>query len=712
LSTGIDASSAQAIEQERRRIGRHLDEVARLAESDSMPATFFGELLKRLLDALAAPAGAVWMRTIQGHFQVQAQISMQQVGLDKSEETRQSHEELLRLAITQPKPLHLLPRTTLGPPVPGKAAAGNPTDYLLLLVPVLQGEQVLGFLEVWQGPNRPLTAVPGFLQYMGLMADLCARHLRHQKMGQLAGQQQLWTQLEVFARQVHASLNPIEVAYNVANESRRLIDCDRVSVAIRAGQSTRIAAVSGSDVVETRSSQIQLMKKLADRVIVWGETLTFTGAKDESLPPRVLEALDEYLAEANSKLLVIQPLKDERQKDKNLPARSALIMECFDPPEDPQQLIARQDIVGKHAATALYNAVEHRRIPMRFLWMPLATVQEGVGGKTKAATLAIIVALFTLLCVLVLVPYPLKLEATGQLLPETRRAIYPGEEGRIEEWVVVPGETIEPHTGLARLYSKPLADKINQLRTEIANARAAYEADIGKKGAGSSASDTTATNVDKIGQEALYQAKTREMEALIARTNANPEHPEYFSLKAPDFTALEAPRLRRKEWTVLSNNFRDEWTGRTAKPTDPVLRLGAKEGPWEIELKIPQKHIGQVRAAYDKLGVDTLDVDFLLSTDKTRTYRGRLPRSKIAAEATPKGDDATEPEPVVIGYVRIAPVTRDGKPDIPDNMVLPKEVLLSGAEVKAKVRCGDHAMGYSLFYGVWEFLYDKVIFWF
>ena len=47
-------------------------------------------------------------------------------------------------------------------------------------------------------------------------------------------------------------------------------------------------------------------------------------------------------------------------------------------------MIARLDVVARHATRALYNAVEHRRIPMRFLWMPLAKVQEGLGGKARA----------------------------------------------------------------------------------------------------------------------------------------------------------------------------------------------------------------------------------------------------------------------------------------------------------------------------------------
>ena len=35
-----------------------------------------------------------------------------------------------------------------------------------------------------------------------------------------------------------------------------------------------------------------------------------------------------------------------------------------------------------------------------------------------------------------------------------------------------------------------------------------------------------------------------------------------------------------------------------------------------------------------------------------------------------------------------------------------------GTEVHGKIHCDDHAMGYSLFYGVFEFVYEKVVFFF
>ena len=140
------------------------------------------------------------------------------------------------------------------------------------------------------------------------MAGLASVYARNHQLRQMSGQQQLWIQLEAFARQAHNSLNPMEVAYSVANEGRRLVECDRMSVAVRRGKKTTIEAISGADVVEKRSNLVQRMRRLTDRVIVWGEKLVYNGNRDDSLPPDVLDALDHYLAESNSKLLVILPL--------------------------------------------------------------------------------------------------------------------------------------------------------------------------------------------------------------------------------------------------------------------------------------------------------------------------------------------------------------------------------------------------------------------
>src|SRR6185437_7159447 len=120
-------------------------------------------------------------------------------------------------------------------------------------------------------------------------------------------------------------------------------------------------------------------------------------------------------------------------------------------------------------------------------------------------------------------------------------------------------------------------------------------------------------------QKRLAGLKREEFNKFLLRNFASPDRPKWgeFELRAPSFTTEEKLRVNRLEWTVLNGNFKDEWINRTAKPSEALLRLGAKDGPWEIELRIPQKHISQVLRAYERNGGQALDIDFLLRSDPT-----------------------------------------------------------------------------------------------
>jgi hypothetical protein len=695
----------RTLEQTRQQINRLRDEVARLSESDIEPTNYYGEFLMRVLTALAAPAGAVWIRTPQGNLQLQYQIQMQQVGLDRTESGRQAHDELLRQTVQNGKSIYLAPNSS-GPKGDGPAGvtAGNPTDFLLLLVPILLNNQVAGLVEVWQAPDRHPSAIQGFMQFLTHMAELASRYMRHRLLGEMTGQQQLWTQLETFARQVHASLNPVEVSYVVANEGRRLIDCDRLSVGIRQGKRTRIEAVSGADVVEKRSNLVQRMRTLVDSVLKWGEKLVFTGVKDDSLPPDVYTALDAYLEESSSKLLVVVPVRDTREEESKKPPRSAIVMECFEPSEAQEQLIARMEIVGKHASPALYNAVEHRRIPFRFVWMPLAAIQEGLGGKARAIVIAILAALVLLLFLFVVVPYPLKMDANGQFLPQTRRWVFSPAPAHVVRFEVEPGETVHEYHNLILMYDLTLHKDLVRLNMEIDAAQKkidGYDSQLPS----ASASDRVQLDANRATERATRDAKVRERDALIQRTNSDPARPGYFWVRSPEFPPSMEQGNEAPLWRILNPDFQER-LGQEVKPSDPLLHVGFTDGHWEIELKIPQKHIGQVLAAFGNDESKELDVDILLRSEPTKVYKGKLARNKIAGEANPVRDDNNETDPVVKAWVRI-----DGD-DIPKDNQIPADRRVTGTEVRAKVRCGDHRLGYSLFYGVWEFFYEKIVFFF
>jgi len=698
-----------SIEETRRQIQRLFEEVARLSELDLLPADYFGEFLKRVLQALAAPAGAVWMRTSQGNLQLQYQVNLERLKLGRSEESQQAHQELLRQAFQQPRPLQLPPQSFAGQAENGQTAPGNPTDLLLLLVPIQVENQVDGLLEVWQSPDRNPAAVNGFLQFMTEMCQLASRYLRNRLMRQMAGQQALWTQLEAFTRTIHGSLHPVEVAYLVANEGRRLIDCDRVNIALRYARKCKVEAVSGADVVERRSNLIQLMQKLFDRVLAWGEKLVYSGTKDEGLPPDVMKALDDYLAESNSKLLVVLPLRDEREKENKKRPRAALMMECFEPQQTPEQLVARLEVVGKHATAALYNAVEHRRIPMRFLWMPVAKIQEGLGGKARAITAAVIAGLVALVAVLYFVPYQLKMDAQGNLLPVERIYVYSPRKGFVEDVAIQPGEQVVPGRNMVKIYDPDLFKELTELDKDIeTSSRELEEVDRQLNNAAGLGADVQSDlKIKQINLDATKKFKQLLRDKIQRVNNCVPGQQGNFWVNAPEF-----PDVRRAEsekdpfWTVLTPDFRENLRRRAVEPKDPLLRLGNKQGVWEVEARIPQKHIGQVLYAFEFNNTDKLDVDLIVKSDPTHTYRGKLLKSKIADQADPHKDDNNEAEPVVLAWVRI-----EGD-DIPEGKRVPHDLVLTGTEVKVKVLCGHHKMGYSLLYGVWEFFYEKVVFFF
>jgi hypothetical protein len=683
------------IEQARQQINQLEQEIARISESDMAPPEYYGKFLELLLQALQAPAGAIWIRTPQGNLVLQCQASIREVGIDRTPEDRAMHDELLRQAALQGKPIIIPPQTSRVLEGDG-TIAGNPTPYVVLLAPILYEKEVVGLVEIWHSPQHAAQVQKNFLAFILKMTLFAQTFTRNHRLRQMTGQQALWLQLETFARQVHSSLNPTEVAYWIANEGRRIVEVDRISVGVRTGKKVDVLAVSGADVVEKRSNLVQRMRALFKAVDDWGEKLVYAGTKDESLPPAVLEALDHYLAESNSQVLVVLPVRDEREKDPEKKTRDIFLLESFEPKMGPALLVERLEVIAKHAGPALYNAVEHRRIPMRFIWMPLAYLQEGMGGKARMITSLVIAGVVALILALIFIPYPLKMSATGNILPIDRRWVYAGYQGEVIEVKtnLAPGKPVVKEQELFVMYDTGLGEKIRNLQAEIQRDDAVISNPVKTNPDGS---DDKQSVLEKKNAEIDKAAKTSELKQLRDLFNADPVRPGYFMVRSP------------VTGRVISSDFREILFGKRVQPFDPLIRVGStsqrpKLREWEIELKIPQKHVGQVLYALERQ--PELDVDILLLTDPTHVYMGKLRREKIAIQANPNKDAHDEPEPVLQAWVRISPIDDD----IPKSSRVPEELLVTGTEVHSRVRCGNRAMGYSLFYGVWEFMYEKVVF--
>jgi hypothetical protein len=289
------------------------------------------------------------------------------------------------------------------------------------------------------------------------------------------------------------------------------------------------------------------------------------------------------------------------------------------------------------------------------------------------------------------------MKAKGNLLPEHQnhlRWVYTPMAGHIKTFLVHPGDHVHKDQPLVVMVDTDLQSriaeykgKINQFKSEANIYRA--QLDQGEL------KERILANKELLKAESNRDLYEDILRKLTDRVHADDNAPGVFFLVCPVDKAV-----------VLNYDFRETFTDRYVKPNEQILRLGDVDAEWEVEVKIPQKYAGHVLEAFEREHKNELDVKIVPLTSPTRSFLGKLSRDKIAGEAVPNLDDKNESEPVVKAWIRI-----DGD-DIPESDRVPRDMLLTDTEAEVKINCGNRAMGYSLFHGIWEYFYEKVVFFF
>jgi hypothetical protein len=351
-----------------------------------------------------------------------------------------------------------------------------------------------------------------------------------------------------------------------------------------------------------------------------------------------------------------------------------------------------------------------KRVPLGILWKPLAKLQDGLGGKARFYwALGLLTAAILLAC-MILVPSPLKMEAKGELEPVELQQVYAPRSGVVSGFLFKSGEAVPPGAAAVVLYDPDLQKDMLQYTGELNQYSETAKLAKQRLADMSQPFDVQARWVLQYAQ-AYSQQAVSEAQIASAVKNFHADRSDFgrFFAKAP-----ELPRAGGGQWKVLNADNRDFRLGQQVKASEPLMRLGWVQGPWHVTLKIPNRNMGHILKAFadpklhkvDAAGRKYLDVDLLLTSDPDRKYLGRLYEDKVTGQAVPNKDDHNESDPIVTAYVKV------NLDDIPKDKWIPEELNVTGQEVHARIRCGDHALGYSLFHGVWEWFYEKVVFFF
>jgi multidrug efflux pump subunit AcrA (membrane-fusion protein) len=661
----------ELVEQTKQQIRNLVREIAQISKSEIAPVDFYDAVLSRIVTALAAVGGAIWTVAENGQLMLEYEINLRETRLGESEESQVRHGRLLRKAMTMPEGMLSLPHSGAGSAEEG----GNPTDFLLVLGPLKTAGETAGVLEIFQRPNASPTVQRGYLRFLLQMCELCSEYLKSRKLQHFTDSQALWAQLENFTRLVHQKLDARETAYTIANEGRRLVECDRVSVAIKKGRKCSIEAVSGQDVVDKRSNTVTLLAHLANAVVSTGETVWYTG-DTSMMAPQVEDAVQEYVDEVHSKAVAIVPLKEPHDKTDpmaNPRVLGALIIEQIEDSRPRDGLMQRIEVVSDHSSIALSNAIEHHDLFLMPVWRAIGKSRWVMEARQLPYTITITAAVIGLLLFMFLWPSDFELQAKGTLEPAVESKIFAAQGGEVIDVPVRFNQLIKKGDVLARLRNSELETKLVTLQGNLQTTRA--EKSRIQRALGDTGRMTPADRIRLPGELAKLTNQEKNLQVQLTLVQ-----------KDLDQLIVRSPI----DGQIATWQVRELLIHRPVEKGQILMQVVEPNSDWELELLLPEQDMGYLNEGRRELG-EKLSVSYIAATDPGATHQGTV--KEVARTAEVRGEEGNTV------LVRVAIDKQDLKTE-------PRP----GATVTGKIYVGRASIGYVWFHDLISFVQRKILF--
>ncbi len=640
-----------------------------LARGASSPEQFFTGWLEHVL-ALCGAAG--WrLRRPAAAGSLAPIASLKFETSTPPEEGTSRYERLVLESFTTGRPKAVPPRGQLA----AEEADANPTSASLLLVPLEIDGEIRGVLEIMLSILPTGDALQRLLGVVQSTLPAVAAFDRRSREQAVASRAALVDEVERFTRAVHETLAVRPTAYAVVNDGRRLIGCDRLTLLVRCGRRYDIVATSGLEVVETRSQAAKLLSRLAAVVAETGEPAWQLDRNDE-LSPQIRAALASYIDEAHVRGVAVLPIlsKTDARRPHRRPQRlGVLIVEQIEDVTPAPGRVERAELVAAHAATALHNALQHESIPLLPLWRLAAQARNLVAPGTRRKTLAVAAAIIAALLALKFVPADFAIAARGTLQPVARQHVFAPLDGTVQKIHVQHGQRVEAGELLVELRNTDLdvalADAVGR-HTAAAEQLLSVERAL--------FDDST-----KLGGEQRHRLAGQRSELKQQLVSLDEQ--------------LRLLRRKREQLRIVSPiagevttwNVEQLLQSRPIRQGQVLIDVAAIDGPWELELHLPEDGIGHLLRAQREAG-NALRVNYRLAADPDVDRTAAVSEVHYSAEV--RGDEGNTV------LVRAALTDADLPP------------LRPGAEAAAKVYCGRRALGYVWLHDAVDFVRTKVLF--
>lgn len=657
-----------------REIEQLLDELGTLSRQDLEPAAFEQGFLQRVVTALAAEGAVLW-RIMGDSAQIIAQTGISAARLAELQQSP-AHCSLVSQGARSKEPLAVAPHSSI-------AATNNTTDWLILLGPVMILDRPEYLLEIFQRPEPRPSLQQSYLQILQTACAAAEVYYRRRALGDLSRvNAELSGRLD-FARQIQAAFDLDAAAYCIVNESRRLLEADRVSLLKYDRKHSKLLGMSGVERFDRCASLIARLEDLASAVAASGEDLWLPEKEPQSgeLPPQIEQPLHRFLDESHSRHLGVLLLRST-QPETFTPEEAgpqqllgALVIERFSgDSRDEDEWRQQTEALASLSAERLATALAHDRLPFRKSLTALShnsLFRRIATWPRLAIGLAITLVAAAVLC---FIPAELKIAAEGELQPVKRVHIFAPASGVVVRVPIQPQAQVKPGDLLVELESPMLnfqfSEVVGKRRTAHEDLRAAETALLD--------GDTSSETMDR----GLLAARVSELKELVRSLD------QQHAILSQQIKELSVRSPQSGE--VITWDLGRRLQSRPVERGAILLTLADLKGAWEIQLFVPAEQIGHVLRATQGDQTEPPTVTFEVGTAPGKKFITHVQRLDQLTE-NHQGDEPS---------VRLL-ATAEG---------LPTESLRPGATVKAHIHCGQKSLGYVWFHSLLDTVRARVFF--
>ena len=640
-----------------------LQELAHLTQSELSAQEFYAALLDRALRLLPAVGGAVWQMS-SGSADLIGANRFPQPLLDQKRPAASQNGKL-----NDHRPFFL--------PAYARSAEGYPSDYphpwpLVVCSPTTDDHGSI-VVEIALEPDVGTGVLAGAAQLVGVFGEIAADFHRRRELERLRLRESRLAQFADVVSRFHARLNPLAVAYAIANDGRQWIGCDRVSVLRLRHRRARALAVSAVDCVDRRSDQITALESLAAAVAASGELLQWHGGSLDNVPPQLAGALQTYLDRGHARQLaacLLRPAQIDSRSSASPPI-GVLIAESFAVDQPFSLLDGRAEEVARAGGSALANALRYQAMPLRSLQERLSNVFERISHRPVAIALGVCAFGFSI-ALLAIVPADFSVPAEGTVQPQVRRHLFAPADGVVAEVRAEHGEQVANGDVLLRIRNPSFDLEQSRLSGELHTARTKLDAVRSTRSRPEDSPDSG--DQDRLASE--EEQLKRQVQGLENQLHVLGQMRGELEIVSP------------LDGIVLTWNTRQLLSDRPVKQGHTLLTVADPSSPWILELRVRDAQIGHVISS-QRSGSAELPVTFLLASDPALTHRGILASLALATDVA-EGESAA-----------------DATVALPQ--ALPAGVR-AGSHVTARIHCGRRSIGYVWLHDLIDFVRTSLLF--